>query len=418
MSQSSPHRWPTMLALVIAGEAIFALPFVLPRIFRPTLLEVFGINNTELGVLFSTYGIVAMLSYFPGGPLADRVPARRMMAIALLSTAAGGLVYATLPSFTVLTGLYAWWGLTTILLFWAALLRATREWGGDDAQGAAYGLLDGGRGLVAALVASVSVAVFAWMMPDAEAATLEAKRAAFQSTVLYFTLGTAVAAGVVWLALPENPPPEDEDSGKGMDWAHIRRVVGMPTVWIQALIVVCAYVAYKGTDDFSLLASDALGYDDVQAASVGTMAFWIRPFAAVGAGLIADRVQGSRVLAVGFAALAVCNIAVAATAGQGIGWLLLGAIAATSVFVYSLRGVYFAIFDEGHVPLAVTGTAVGVVSVIGYTPDVFMGPLMGLILDRSPGVLGHQHLFLVMSGIAGIGCLATLGFRQVAARTG
>ena len=137
-----------MFALVFAGEAIFGLPFVLVRIFRPTVLEVLELNNTQLGTAFSAYGIVAMAAYLLGGPLADRFSARRLMVTALLTTSLGGAVFWTLPDATTLAWLYAWFGLTTILPFWAALLRVTREWGGDDAQGRAYGLLDGGRGLV------------------------------------------------------------------------------------------------------------------------------------------------------------------------------------------------------------------------------------------------------------------------------
>ena len=49
--------------------------------------------------------------------------------------------------------LYAYWGVTTILLFWAAMIRATREWGGASQQGRAFGILDGGRGAVAAGIA-------------------------------------------------------------------------------------------------------------------------------------------------------------------------------------------------------------------------------------------------------------------------
>ena len=62
----------TLITLIVAGEAIFFLPFVLARVFRPTLLDLFGISNTELGLWFSVYGIVAMVSYLFGGPLADR----------------------------------------------------------------------------------------------------------------------------------------------------------------------------------------------------------------------------------------------------------------------------------------------------------------------------------------------------------
>lgn len=50
-----------MAVLILAGEAIFILPFVLARVFRPTLLEVFEITNFELGMYFSAYGIVAMV---------------------------------------------------------------------------------------------------------------------------------------------------------------------------------------------------------------------------------------------------------------------------------------------------------------------------------------------------------------------
>lgn len=47
-------------ALIIAGESIFFLPFVLARVFRPTLLTVFEVSNTGIGIWFSKYGIVAI----------------------------------------------------------------------------------------------------------------------------------------------------------------------------------------------------------------------------------------------------------------------------------------------------------------------------------------------------------------------
>lgn len=64
-------RSVTLITLIIAGEAVFFLPFVLARVFRPTLLDLFQISNTELGIWFSVYGIVAMVSYLFGGLLAE-----------------------------------------------------------------------------------------------------------------------------------------------------------------------------------------------------------------------------------------------------------------------------------------------------------------------------------------------------------
>ena len=47
-----------------------------------------------------------------------------------------------------------------MLLFWGAMIKATRLWGGSNSQGRAYGYLDGGRGIVAALIGSISVYIF------------------------------------------------------------------------------------------------------------------------------------------------------------------------------------------------------------------------------------------------------------------
>src|SRR3546814_16554904 len=190
------------------------LPFVCARVFRTTCLEVFALSNFQLGSAFSVYGMVAMASYFCGGPLADRFAARTLIVLALVATASGGIVFATIPSISVLTLLYGFWGLTTILLFWAALIRATREWGGDDAQGRAYGVLDGGRGLLAATLASSAVFVFARLLPaDASTASAAQLASAMRAIILATTGFTLFAALLAWLAFPKS---EDGTAGKGL----------------------------------------------------------------------------------------------------------------------------------------------------------------------------------------------------------
>ncbi len=408
------NRIAVMIALIAAGEAVFGLPFVLARVFKPTVLDVFGLTNLELGVAFSLYGIVGMIAYITGGPLADRYSARRLMTVAMVATAAGGIVYATIPPLSVLRPLYAYWGLTTVLLFWAALIRATREWGGADSQGRAYGILDGGRGLFAALLASITVAVFAAMLPaDVATATLEQRTTALIRVIWIFTGMTATAGVLVWIAVPENTT-DRTTVPKRFTLDGLRTVLRMPTVWFQAAIVLCAYVGYKSTDDFSLYARDAFGYDDVAAAKIGTLSLWVRPFAAIAAGFIADRVGVSRTTAWSFALMVLGSLAIAAgTPYLGVQWLLLVTVVGTSAGVMALRGIYFALFGEARVPLAFTGSAVGVVSVIGYTPDVFMGPAMGFLLDRSPGALGHQHVFGMVAIFGVIGLLSTSVFQRI-----
>lgn len=428
MSEPTAPGWKrtiAMFALVTSAEAAFLLPFVLPRIFRPTMLEVFDIDNTQLGLAFSAYGWVAMASYFLGGPIADRFAPRRLMTAALALTAVGGFGLLLTPSPALLTFLYAYWGMTSILLFWAAMIRATREWGDGQQGGRAFGLLDGGRGLLAASLSSLSVWGFSVAIGgDADTATLDQRAEALWAVIAGYTGLVFAAALLIWILIPDKQPKpaanSDDTPGSVVEikgWEGIKRVVKLPQVWLQGLIVLCAYVAYKGSDDFSLLASEGWGMNDVEAANVGTLSFWIRPVAALSAGLLADRVKGTTVLLWSFVGLAAADAVVFA------GWLptsttisLFAAVAATSAFTYALRGVYFAIFDEGKVPLAVTGTAVGLVSFLGYTPDIFFGPLMGVLLDNNPGMTGHRHLFGVLAGFAMLGAVVTLAFAWVARR--
>jgi len=433
-----------MFALVVAGEAIFGLPFLVARVFRPTLLDVFGLTNLQLGTAFSLYGVVAMLAYFPGGPLADRFSARRMMTVALFVSALGGVYYVSVPGLGGLKVLFAFWGLTTILLFWAAMIRATRVWGGEADQGKAFGILDGGRGLLAAVLASSTVAVFGALLPeDVASATLEQRTEALKQVIWIFT-GMTVAAGVlVWFAVPDEGEggreqakglsrikhalrsgqarPSGADGSQGasqkLSWGSVRQVLKNPAVWLQGMIVVTAYTGYKGMDDLSLFARDVYGFDDVRAANVGAVAFWVRPVAALGAGLVGDKVGGTRAIATCFVVMLVGDLAVAGGwLDPSAPWMLFTMVVAISAAVFGLRGLYFSIFGDAGVPAAYTGTAVGLVSVVGYTPDIFMGPLNGYLTDTYPGAQGHHYFFAALAGFAGLGLCCTLLFRRVVAK--
>jgi MFS family permease len=255
------------------------------------------------------------------------------------------------------------------------------------------------------------------MLPtDPASATPEQQAQAFQAVIRVFTGTTFVIALLVWLVVPDTSPQGDDGAQPRLSADGVKAACRMPAVWLQAVIVICAYAGYKATDDFSLLARDALGYDDVQASAIGTLSFWVRAIAAVGAGYLGDRIDASRVILLGFGLLTAGSALIASgLLPPAVPWMLITTIVATSIGVYALRGVYFALLAEGAVPLPITGSAIGVVSFLGFTPDVFMGPLMGVLLDGSPGVLGHQHVFAAVGAFGLIGLAATLAFRRVTA---
>jgi len=401
-----------MLALIIAGEAIFLLPFVLVRVFRPTILEVFQINNFELGIMFSIYGIIAMGSYFLGGPIADKFESRKLMAAALTLTALGGVFIATIPDVSNLKIVYGFWGMTTILLFWAALIKATREWGTKETQGMSFGLLEGGRGAFAAIIATFSVLIFSlFFTNEADSVSYIQKKEALQMIILFVVGIVLIVAIFVWFFLPKSVEKEQQETATTATFTTVINILKKRTIWLQAIIIVCAYVAYKITDDFSLYAKEVLQYNDTESASVGTLALWMRPVAAVTAGLIADKISSSKMIVYSFICISITSVAI----GSGFfeataAWISVLIIIIMCVGIYALRGLYFAIMEEAKIPLSQTGTAIGIISVVGYTPDIFIGPIMGYILDKNPGVIGHQNLFLFLAVFSCIGILAAISF--------
>jgi nitrate/nitrite transporter NarK len=404
-----------MFGLVLAGEAVYALPFHIARFFRPAVLETFGLGNMELGTAQALYGVAAMLSYFPGGLLADRFSARKLMAFSLWATAAGGLYLATLPGYFGSLVVWSFFGFSTVMLFWAALIRATREWGGPDEQGRAFGLLDGGRGLLAAVWASLAALAFGWLLPEGGAVSgMDQKREALRLVILAYTLLTFTSGLFVWFVLKGDRAgnhagmahwrPDREDLRH-----HVGRALRLPAVWFITLVVVCAYVSMKGFDNYALYAVDGFGLSGVEAAQIAALGAWTRPLAALGAGLLGDRFTVSRMTVLSFALLLGSQLLFAIlTPGPDIVWVLTVNVLIGSSATFALRSLYYALMEESHIPPELTGTAVGVISVIGYTPDVFVSYTGGVLLDRSPGLVGHQHYFSFLAGFAALGLVVSL----------
>lgn len=103
------RRWLIMTVLSLSGGIIFLLPFLQEVYYKP-LAEALALDNTEVGSLLSVFGVTAMLSYAPGGWLADRVSPRKLLTLSLLLTGGLGLYFASFPSYSISLAIHAIWG--------------------------------------------------------------------------------------------------------------------------------------------------------------------------------------------------------------------------------------------------------------------------------------------------------------------
>ena len=403
-----------MFALIIAGEAIFLLPFILMRVFKPVIREAFVISDAQIGEAQALYGITAVLSYFFGGFIADKWEARKLLSLSLLLTGIGGFWMTMIPSIFTLKILYAFWGISTILFFWASLIKATRQWGNENNQGLSFGLLDGGRGFFAATIALSGAAILTLFFPDKGIEiTFENKVETLQYIIGTITFIVFLVALLVWKVLPKEQVKVDDEKEFQFNFKEAFSLMKQKKVIFHSLIIFCAYCSYKLTGVYGTYAKDVWNYSLEEATYFAVSIQYIRPFAAIFIGWIADKFMPSKLLIPNFSVLIITSMIL------GFGFINQHPIfLSITVFIfmafgtYSLRGLYFAIIEETKTPIQFTGTLVGIISVVGFTPDIFMSLFNGYMLGENPTIIEYQNLFTTFTIIPIIGLLAALGFRK------
>ncbi len=391
---SHAARWLVMLVLGLSGTVIYLLPFMREIYYEP-LHRALGLNNTEIGTLMSAFGAASMLTYLPGGWLADRVSPRLLISLSLVSTGLLGFWFATFPGYWEALLIHALWGITVTGMMWGALIKATSDWGAAGEQGRAFGLLEAGRGVFEAGIYTLFLQVFAWAGGGSDALA----NVVIQYSILHIALGI-----IAWRVIAPGRPERQTVSAAGL-----ATVLRMPAVWLIALVIMTAYCGYWGAYNFAAYAGDVFLMSAVTAGAIGAGKVWLKPIAAAVAGPLADRIGIWRAVAICMAILSLSYLGFALVpGGPGLVPVMIANIILASTMVYALRGIYFALLAESGVPAVAIGTATGLVSMIGFTPDIFMPVIGGALMDAYPGARGYQLYFGLISGLIAVGFVATL----------
>ena len=408
------NKLTSMFALIIAGEAIFLLPFILMRVFKPVIRDAFLISDAQIGEAQALYGLTAVVSYFFGGFIADKWEPKKLLSLSLFLTAIGGFWMALIPSIFTLKILYAFWGISTILLFWSSLIKATRHWGSKHNQGLSFGLLDGGRGFFAASIALFGASILTYFFPEKGLEiTFSNKVETLQYVIGTITCIVFLVALLVWKVLPKDPIKFENGTAFQFDFKKAFSLMKKKKVIFHSLIIFCAYCSYKLTGVYGTYAKDVWNYSLEEATYFAVFIQYLRPIAAICVGWIADKYIPSKIIVPSFSAL------ILASAILGFGFFNTQPVFLSfTIFIfmalgtYSLRGLYFAIIEETKTPIQMTGTLVGIISVVGFTPDIFMSLFIGYMLGENPTLIDYQHLFTTFTIIPIVGLLAALGFRK------
>ena len=131
-------------------------------------------------------------------------------------------------------------------------------------------------------------------------------------------------------------------------------------------------------------------------------------------GLFSDKTGNINNIFFGFIIMLIGSIIFASgIVSSSVNILFIISLIIVATGTYAIRGLYFSILNDGDIPVALSGTAIGIVSIIGYSPDIFATPLYGYLLDTYPGIIGHQYVFSMLVVFSILGLWASIKFAKL-----
>lgn len=395
-TKSKFQKYLVLIICGMAGSIIYKLPY-LRETYYAAMQEATGATNAQLGMLMSAYGLVNFLLYLPGGWAADKFSARKLMTFSLVSTGLTGFYYATFPPYIAILLLHGLWAVTTVFLFWAVCIRIIRELGESKEQGRLYGLWYLGKGVTSIVVGFLSVPIFSSF---GEGVT------GLRATIIFYSVLTFLVGVVCWFVIDDDTKVGEKGNFSVKDMSTVLK---MPTVWLAGTVTFCMWSIYIGFGMVTPFLTDVFKMGESQAAIASVMRAYVL-FAVGGlvGGQLADRMKSrTRFMIYAFIGMIVFTGVYLFIPGEpSMLGLALTNMVALGAFIYSANAVFFSIIDEIDIPLKVTGTAAGVISLLTYFPEIYAYTMVGNMVDRNPGIIGYQNVFLYMLGTAAVGLVA------------
>lgn len=403
MQQSSYRRWITLAIISFSGGVSFDLAY-LRYIYQIPMAKFMGFSNTEIGLIMSTFGVAAIILYAPSGVIADKLSHRKMITSAMIITGLLGLLMMTYPPLWVMLCIQVAFAITTILMLWSVSIKAASLLGDHSEQGKIMGWMEGLRGVGVMSLAVFTMWVFSRFAPD-DSNSLKAVILIY--SVVYILLGI-----LCWFFVNDGNSRNHgaKEDKQAFQLKDIIAVLRISTTWYCSMVIFGVFTIYAILSYSTNYLTEMYGMSLVAASYMGIVINKIfRAICGPLGGIITtySKIKSpTRVVQllsiVGAAAL----IALLVTNSNpqsvvmGIGLILL-----LGFTCYASRGLYWACPGEARTPSYIMGTTVGICSVIGFLPDVFVYPIVGHWQDTLPAAQAYRNMWLM--GLAAL-CMVIL----------
>lgn len=377
-----------LLMVIGLGAGVIYKVAYMREAFYDAMLVGFNISHTELGVLSSVYGTVALLSYLPGGILADKVSYKNLLTFSFIGTGILTLWCSTMPSFGVIKIIFGLMGITTILTYWSAFVKTIRALGDESEQGRMFGLAEGIRGISGIIASFIVMAIIETAISGV----------AGMKTMLLFYGIIYILVGIITFILLPKEEKQEENKKSTFVLSELIAALKCKGTWLVCAIVFFWYIAYSATSYSIPYLTSVYGVSSILISSISIIrAYAIGILAAPLAGFVADKINSCSKALAYFAILGILTILSFFITPVDSSMVTISIILTLlfSFVIFAARGIYFSPMSEVGIPLALTGAASGLISVLGYLPDMFIFNIMGKWLDTYPGAQGYHYIFIL-----------------------
>ena len=403
MDKATIKKYGTLLLLAAGAGIIFQLPYIRETFYVP-IQNAMNLTNEQMGLLSAGYAAMATLSYFVGGIVADKFSARKLLTFSFLATGILGFWFSTFPGYTVSRIIFVLMGVSTIITYWSACIKATRMLGTEEEQGRLFGLQEGLRGVLNAVLVFGMTAAFSAFADEVKGASAAIKVCSV----------VVIIIGILNFIFIEDTKKEENSESlievtKGMFKALL-----IPRVWLLVAIVFTAYSMYGLIGYVSIFAQEFYGLSAASAATLGGIRYLIQGFGGIIGGFIADKLKSRfKVIILGCIGLALSFGALIFIPENGA---LCSAVIVDFFiglfFIYAVRSQYFAVHDDAGIPVHMSGRVSGIASCLGYMPDLFLYTLVGSWMDNY-GKTGYNMTWAYAIGCAIVCIIITFALSRI-----
>ncbi len=369
---SKGKKITALILMILSMNTIYVLPYLSYTYYTP-LQEAMGLigREADYGRLLNLYGIANVILYLPGGWVADRFDAKKLLVFSMVATGLLGIWESFFPSYSMLVLIYILFAVTTVLTYWSSSVKCINIIAGDE-QGGMFGMLEAGRGIVGLLVTSLFVFLYT--------KTQSMFGVVFSCSIIMIIVGI-----VLYFLMPNTNQEGASNTTLAASLKAYGKAFKDPTTYLLAGMIFTGSLVLASTSYFAPYLERVVEVDPhiVLLFQSYNRLIW-QILAAGAAAFLASKLGRSTrpIMYAGILLIISCVALFAFPAKAGAMLPVMALMALVVIFISVFRALYYAIVDESGCPTNTVGSIIGIASILGFLPDTFFTTLCGKWLDQ------------------------------------